>query len=210
MGFLLMLMPPYAGATPVTWQLQDVVIGIGIVDVPTALTGTFVYDADLNQYSNVDITSQAGAGWVCQQPVTTTPCLPDTRSMAGEHYNYAFGSSTVLYAHNSSHYTGTLVDLPILVMSFSSSLTNAGGSIGTNGEEVVCLYENCTYDGRTAVSRAFVSYDIYDASHTVLLLKGTSRVVSVNVPEPGTLALLGIGILAIGSLRQRRLPNKRR
>ena len=44
-----------ASAIPITWNLQNVTFNDG-----NTATGSYVYDADINQYSSINITTSAG------------------------------------------------------------------------------------------------------------------------------------------------------
>jgi hypothetical protein len=106
--FLWLLPGCAAWATPVRWTLSGVTFsGIG-----GTASGTFVYDADTNTYSQVDITTSAFSILVNSTP------LP----VPAPHYTGVNTGST----STSASFTGGGANL---TLNFAQPLTNAGGSI---------------------------------------------------------------------------------
>ena len=120
-----------AVAAPLTWVLS----GITFSDGGTA-SGSFVYDANTNTYSSVNITTIAGS-------VRTTGatyhfvCGQDVPSCNGVSPSAGFNLNLTSAAANQ---TG----LPGFALFFSSALTNAGGSVSVTGEEANCSNSTCT------------------------------------------------------------------
>lgn len=114
-----------AVATPVLWTIS----GVTFDDGGTA-SGSFIYDADTNTYSSVNITTTAGT------------------SLAGATYNFAYAAPAtasllpgIILAHPPADLTGT----PALNWSFSTPLSNVGGNIlfAPGASEGTCSAPNC-------------------------------------------------------------------
>jgi hypothetical protein len=101
---------PASFAVPLTWTLNDIVFEDG-----GTATGSFVYDADANSYSNIDITTQGG----------------DDSFYGGSYtqlfapYSYSQNSG---YVQTESLLCGVPQDLCGFGLLFESNLTNAGGT----------------------------------------------------------------------------------
>lgn len=160
-----------AAAAPVLWTLSDVVFHDG-----GTASGSFVYDADLNAYSSIDITTTAGT------------------EQSGAHYT----QWTSLYPHTAEEVVfvedGAGIDLTgaAVFQILYAPLTNAGG-IGdlSAGFEAICADAGCT----TIVG----SQRLFGANNGILAAANA-------VPEPGSIAILGTALLGIGiHLRRRHL-----
>jgi hypothetical protein len=123
--------PGSGWAVPVTWTLHDVVFSDGAV-----ATGTFVYDADTNTYSSVNITTTTGLvrtgatyAFVC-----TLPCVDGSPPSST--------GASFLTTSPASDLTG----LPIFVFaSFDGPLTNEGAkALRILVAELSCADANCT------------------------------------------------------------------
>ncbi len=110
----------FASAGPVVWTLS----GVTFSDGGTA-SGSFVYNADTNTYSSINVTTTTGS------VRTGATYLFQNGGGAG-----ALGMVTVAVAN----LTGT----PDLALSFSSSLTNAGGARTLTGFEATCQNAGCS------------------------------------------------------------------
>lgn len=112
-----------AAAIPITWSL----VGVTFTDGGTA-SGTFVYDADTNTYSNVNITTTAGS--VILTGATLQFVAP----------GLAPNSSQVLtVASNAADLTGARG----FALFFTPGLTNAGGTHSLDGQEASCANATC-------------------------------------------------------------------
>ena len=212
-----LLLPLAASATPVTWRLDDVMVGNYvrdgsghvISDFGVALTGTFTYDADLNLYSNLDITSQTGIGLECFIPAGTSCNGFALTTYAGYHYDFAANNipsvtSLSLVGLNFAALADGIVGDSLLFLKFDQALTDAGGSVGfdTTGASVEFLCPNtaCSFEIQTNPFRSVRFTDVTNSDGTVVT-KYSGRVVSV--PEPSTLTLLGLGIVALARRRKK-------
>lgn len=118
-----------ANAAPIRWVLQDVLFDDG----GTAF-GSFVYDADSNTFSAIDVTTTDGA------------VLP------GSFYEFAnfeaglLDADSVLLVAAANPVAGT----PAFNMNLDAAMTNAGGTIALAmappplAFESTCLISNCT------------------------------------------------------------------
>jgi hypothetical protein len=113
-----------AQAAPVTWTLEGVVFDDG----GTAF-GSFIYDADFNVYSSVNITTTAGT------------------DLAGDTYQYPNGVFTnPLSLVATSQDVPNLTNVPAIGLFFSDGLTNSGGAlslIGGPSRETLCEDVEC-------------------------------------------------------------------
>ena len=108
-SFLMALMPVFVTAAPVTWTLNDVTFDDG-----TTATGSFVYDASTNTYSDIQ--------------VYTFDSLVDSYSYDWTDTNYdtEFGGiflGSCIPINSNADYCG------VFYMDFSAALTNAGGVV---------------------------------------------------------------------------------
>ena len=167
--FALFLLSVPASAGPIVWTLSGVTFDDGGI-----ATGSFVYDADLNQYSSVNITTTAGG------------------TLSGATY--------ITVNSNFSPFTGsfltTAVDpigLPTLYLQFLSPLTNAGGTSS------IATASNNSFEGPCAASDCLSA-----GPPLRLVQSGGTVMAVAAVPEPATVVFSGAGILFIAVLCARR------
>ena len=165
-------------AAPVQWTIEAAIETDYTYD---AFTGTFYYDADTNQYSDIDIILYEGASY--------------QQHFQAETYNLAMGASDAnqvsfidLGYPNSSSY-----GFPVLELYFSQSLTNSGGVVylGAASEYV---YGELSNDFGPLV---FIpnSGDPYRSV--------TGTVTSSAVPVPAAIWLFGSALAGLGWLRRK-------
>lgn len=201
-----------SGAIPVTWTLQDVLVGFGgaAPGIRTSLSGSFVYDADLDLYSDVNITSPTGLGLVCLDPATV-PCNRFTaRQFLGVNYNLALNVSPTttpsgFNAIDGARFDGDLTGDPLLALRFAANLTNLGGVIGiaSGGAEFICISGTCPFDLQSNLYRPVIFSTFIDSTGQPAPYLG--RIVGTPVPEPHMVVLFGVGLmLFVWHRRQRR------
>ena len=118
-----------AWAVPVTWTLHNVVFEDG-----ATASGSFVYDADTNTYSAVNITTQGGS-------IRTGAAYADVCILPCEFITPSAQSVAFLTTSPAADLTGQ----PMFAMAFESPLTNAGAR--TNflfALEASCADATCT------------------------------------------------------------------
>ncbi|MCK6371416.1 MAG: VPLPA-CTERM sorting domain-containing protein [Gammaproteobacteria bacterium] len=162
-------------AAPVQWTLKNVLFDDG-----GTASGTFVYDATLNVYSNFNITTTAGGSF---GGATYTNYL-----------NSPFGPTL-----NFITAAGTSSDLGIggtwIGLSFSSGLSNAGGVVSlAGGQESICT------------TNPPPGFFCGGAGNATLLRSVVSGAVSAVVPVPAAVWLFGGALGALGMMKRRTHP----
>lgn len=169
-----------AAAAPVRWTLDGVRFGDGGV-----ATGSFVYDAATNQYSNIHVTTTAGT------------------SVAGASFNDVCSSPCTGLAPNSDGLlsltvapAGNLAGTPGLALVFDPPLGDRGGSSTViGGTEATCWDATCSAPS--------------GASRAVTQGRVIGYAFARQIPTLSEAALLMLAaLLAVSTLR--RLPGMRR
>jgi hypothetical protein len=177
---LLILFSGLANATPVQWTLS----GVQFNDGGTA-SGSFVYDATTNTYSNVNITTTAGS---IRAGVAYTSFVSATSGP-----NQLFAATT-----SSPSLTG----LPRFAMTFVPALPNSGGVFGliTPAYESTCGDPVCatSSQGRSTISGGLVGAPVPAATvpaislwgivALMMLLAAVGLIVLGRIERPGTKA----------------------
>lgn len=152
----------FSHAAPVTWQLSN----LTFTDGGTA-TGSFVYDAAFNSFSNIAITTSTNGAFGANYAIPT-----------------GIGSAT---------FFDTVVAFPLdgqfrLLFDLVAPMTDAGGVIALNlGAGISDVEGQCISDTCGAIS--------------AFRIIATGSVASI--PEPATLALVGLALLGVASTRRR-------
>jgi len=115
--------PVSAFAIPVMWTVEGATFNDGGTG-----SGSFIYDADINVFSSVSLTTTAGA------------VLP------GNTYSFANSNSTSTQLIALNSLSADLTGVPLWALFFADPLTNAGGTVSllTNFVEASCLNATCT------------------------------------------------------------------
>jgi len=120
------LSPVLADASPVKWHLQNVVFDDG-----ATMTGSFLYDADTNTYSDIDVTTSPGTAIIAPGPETTTvPGFQYDRistRLPGQ-----TPSDSLVYIDDSSQ-DPAQEGAGLVELSFRAPLTNVGGFVELAG-----------------------------------------------------------------------------
>ena len=165
-------------AAPVTWSLNDVSFDDG-----ASLTGTFIYDADTNVFSDISILSQGGQG--------------NSGSTAGWDNNVVFASDELGFELLSANSDEINIEqfftcgfggcLRALSLTFKSSLTNAGGLVSLGSGSIEQL-------------KPFGFEDYVDFRNIV-----SGSVSATVVPIPAAVWLFGSALAGLGIARRRKL-----
>jgi len=123
-AFVICLLPLTVSAAPVLWTFS----GATFSDGGTA-SGSFVYDADTNTYSSVNVTTTAGSVLLTGANLLyVAPGLP------------ASSADVLTVASSSANLTGVRG----LSLSFSPALSDLGGTVSLTGLEATCADATCS------------------------------------------------------------------
>ena len=183
--FALLALSQTALAVPVTWTLDDVTLQDGVT-----ASGSFVFNADTDTYSSVDITTTAGGGLSAETFLFT--CGQDVPTCTGVSPN----STEALFLTSSAANQTGLAGIAFFFTGAGgvppAGLTDAGGTVDVSNssssvgfvQEAICLDASCSSP----------------ESPSVVVTAG-SVVASTGVPEPSSVLLLGAALLGLGLIR---------
>ena len=158
-------------ATPLTWTLNNAVF----TDGGTA-TGSYIYDADTNSISNINIVTSAASPFGGSLTYGFVAFLPP--------------QFVVAYENSGPPYTGTLA----LVLALVSPMTNLGGTIPFDlAAQPIAPYEGVCWDTECVGINPFR----YFTSGSVTALA------PAETPLPAALPLFVTGLAGIGVIAHR-------
>jgi hypothetical protein len=169
---LLALMAQTAAAGPLTWTLQNV------TSLGTTITGTFVYNADTDVFSHIDITTTGGS------------VIPDETWTN----KASFGSFDCCLALVDTSGVDD-IGANVLNLVLAGFLTDAGGTVPlSETQQGTCGDSGCN---------SYLPYANDPSGGTNTNVTGDVFASGAAVPEPLPLALLGVGLLGMVALRRR-------
>ena len=178
--------PITAQATPVQWSLNYANNGLGST---FKLSGSFVYDADTNVFSAINVLGDDVAGLLQDSTYTFTDPA-DARSAT----SFRFWDSLAADRTGAQYLAFVLS---------GGGLTNAGGMISLLGSAspfngvlaTLCQNASCLASSSYGVTRGGLT----PANGSLV---GTP--LNINVPEPGTFALVGLSLAGLAATRRRK------
>jgi len=200
-----------AHADPILWTLNDVVFD----DEGTA-TGSFIFDATTGTYSDISIVTVGGGARVVGSGGAGTGSVWPGATYAFWGGAGSFPSRALIADEFADLDTlpGTISGFSgILIMMFASDLTDDGGTIALINDVIVSIGGSFStaFSGESTCNAFPSSTGCFSIAPFREIVGGSvsSTIVDdddpvVTVPEPGTLALLGIGMFAMGLFSRRR------
>lgn len=170
-----------ASAAPVLWTIEDFFLTDG-----GAVTGSYVYDATLDLFSDVNVNASAGS----------------VLGAGSFTFSGAFASASIVDTYESL--PADLTGVRSLYFELAASMTNAGGTIAVTGYLEPLLGNANVVDGFCLGSDC-ANYDPALPARGPDFTQATPRVVGtlVNVPLPASLALIAIGLVGFSVARRR-------
>jgi hypothetical protein len=170
-------------AAVVEWTLQGVHLSDG-----TAVTGTFDYDVDSNQYSNVDIVVASGPSY----PVATTFTVP---IFVGE-----FSTSLRLNVLPNTYGGGDATGFEEFYFAYDTPLSDAGGTIGISNAPGTFSPQLWVCGDSTCLTGDVSEPFLEGGDHPGFVTTDASP----GVPEPAAWALMLMGFGGLGAMLRRR------
>jgi hypothetical protein len=157
-----------AQADDITWTL------VNVTSLGTNITGSFVFNANTDIYSSIDVTTTGGT--IIHDGTWT--------NWVGFGASFGPGIACCLGLVDTTLTNQTGANL--LNLLFSTALTNAGGTIPISStQQGTCNDANC------------ISYSPYATDPSNGNNNNVTGYVVSSVPEPGTLMLLATGLLGL-------------
>jgi hypothetical protein len=169
---LVVLAAATASAGPITWTLN------GVTSLGTSITGSFVFNADTDIYSSVNITSSGGTVIPANTWTALAECCATESGFLG------------LVDTSAANQTGA----DLLGLFFAVDLTDAGGSVPiTETQQGTCSGSTCA---------SYIHYG-NDPSGGLNTDVTGSVVANFSTPEPASLILFGGGASFLLLIRKR-------